>query len=106
MKTSFIYVIGSNNPPYKVGISKDPNRRLKNLQTGHPYPLEIHLLKETDVAKTKLLETVIHRHLKLYKTNGEWFNLSLEDIKLEVEFAIIRYGEDPILKSMLRAGII
>ena len=64
MTTSYIYVIGSDNPPYKVGISRDPVRRLKALQTGHPYPLQLHYTKETDCCKTKLLEQVIHRHLK------------------------------------------
>jgi hypothetical protein len=106
MMTSFIYIIGATEPPYKVGISRDPNRRLKSLQTGYPYPLKLHYTKETDICKTKLLETVIHRHLKLYKTTGEWFNVKLDDLILDVEFAVIRYGEDPILKSLLKAHMI
>jgi len=106
MTNSYIYIIGGAAPPYKVGISKDPRKRLKSLQTGHPYPLHIHYTKETDIAMTKLLETVIHRHLKLHKTNGEWFNIILANLILDVEYAIMRYGEDPILKSLLKAHII
>ena len=106
MTHSYIYVIGGLEPPFKVGISKNPQKRLKSLQTGHPYPLQIHSLTETCVTKTKLLETVIHRHLKMYKTNGEWFNVELKDLLLEVDYAIIRYGDDPILKSLLKHHMI
>jgi len=106
MDKSYIYIIGSDNPPYKVGISKDPNRRLRNLQTGHPYPLKIHLLKETDVSRTKLLETVIHRHLKFYKTSGEWFDVNLENLKLDVEYALMRYEDDPSLEFRLNEKLI
>ena len=106
MAVSYIYIIGGNTPPYKVGISKNPQRRLKNLQTGSPYPLKIHSLTETCITKTKLLETVIHRHLKFKRTSGEWFDVPLEDLKLEIDYAIIRYGEDPILKSLLKHNMI
>ena len=106
MSISYIYVIGSDNPPYKVGISRDPAKRLKSLQTGHPFPLQLHYTKATDICKTKLLETVIHRHLKLHKTSGEWFDVVLKDLILDVEYAIMRYGEDPILKSLLKAHMI
>ena len=106
MTTSFIYIIGSDKAPYKVGISRDPNKRLKSLQTGHPFPLQLHYTKETDICKTKLLETVIHRHLKMHKTSGEWFDVTLANIILDVVYAIMRYGDDPILKSLLKAHMI
>ena len=106
MSYSYIYIIGGDEPPFKVGISKNPNKRLKSLQTGHPYPLRIHSLKETDISQTKLLETVIHRNLKHLRTNGEWFDVPVKDLILEVEYVIMRYGEDPILKTLLKHKII
>lgn len=106
MTTSFIYVIGGIDPPYKVGVSRDPARRLKSLQTGYPYPLQVHYSKATEICKTKLLEQVIHRHLKMYKTNGEWFDITLDKLILDVDFVVLRYGDDPILKSLLKAHLI
>jgi hypothetical protein len=106
MTHSYIYVIGGDEPPFKVGISKDPTKRLKNLQTGHPYPIRIHSLTETCVTKTKLLETVIHRNLKHLRTSGEWFDVPVKDLILEVQYVIMRYGEDPILKTLLKHKII
>jgi hypothetical protein len=104
--SNYIYIIGSDKPPYKVGVSKNPQRRLKNLQTGHPYPLTIHSITETSTANNKLLESVIHRNLKHSRTNGEWFDISLERLKLEVEFVMIRYSEDSTLKTRVTQNIL
>jgi hypothetical protein len=106
MTVSYIYIIGGEVPPYKLGISKDPKKRLKSLQTGHPYPLQIHHIEETHISMTKLLETTIHRHLKLHKTSGEWFNVELANLLLDLRYVILRYGDDPTLKSLLKHHII
>lgn len=90
---SYIYIIGADAPPYKIGISKEPQRRLRSLQTGHPYPLKIHNLKETDLTETKYLERMIHQNLKHYRTKGEWFQIDLKDAVLEVEYAVMRYSK-------------
>ena len=42
----------------------------------------------------------------MHKTSGEWFDVALADLILDVEYAIMRYGDDPILKSLLKAHII
>ena len=104
--TNYIYIIGSDKPPYKVGISKNPQRRLRDLQTGHPYPLAIHSIIETSITNNKLLESVIHRNLKHFRTSGEWFDLSLEKLKLEVDFVMIRYSEDSTLKTRITQNIL
>jgi hypothetical protein len=104
--SSYIYIIGSDNPPYKIGISKNPERRLKNLQTGHPYKLKIWELRKTESKKTKLLESVIHKHLDSYRMSGEWFDISLEQAILQVDFALIRYEDDPLLEFRVKNKLI
>ena len=103
---SYIYIIGSDNPPYKIGISKDPEKRLRNIQTGHPYKLKILELRETNAKRTRLLESVIHKHLDNYRMKGEWFNIPLEDAKLHVDFALIRYEDDPLLEHLVKNKLI
>ena len=103
---SYVYVIGSDNPPYKVGISKNPEARLRALQTGHPGRLRIHHKTETPAHRTKLLETVIHNNLKHSRQTGEWFDLPLDKLLLEVEFVMIRYAEDPALSIMVKQKLI
>jgi len=104
--TSYIYIIGSDKPPYKVGISKNPQRRLRDLQTGHPYPLAIHSIVETPTSNNKLLESIIHRNLKHLRTSGEWFDIPLEVLKLEVEFVMIRYSEDSTIRTRITQNIL
>jgi hypothetical protein len=106
MTHSYIYIIGSVAPPYKVGISKDPKRRLKALQTGFPLPLSILHQVQLPATRTKLLETVIHRNLKHHRLAGEWFDVPLDQLILEVEFTIIRYLDDASLRIQLTQGLI
>ena len=74
---------------------------MRDLQTGYPYKLKLHHKQPTDIAKTKLLETVIHRNLRFYRTQGEWFDIAIENLLLEIDFAIIRYSEDPLLRTLV-----
>jgi Meiotically up-regulated gene 113 len=102
----YVYIIGSDQPPYKVGISVNPLHRLRALQTGHPEKLHVHYQVATDAAQTKLLETVIHRHIKFHRTHGEWFDMALADLKLQVDFVMIRYADDPTLRQLLNNGLV
>lgn len=97
-----LYIIGSDHPPYKVGISKNPKERLRALQTGHPERLQLHYMVEAEHSQPKLLETAVHRNIKQYNTTGEWFDVPLDKLKLELDFILIRYGNDPNLKILLK----
>lgn len=88
---SYIYIIGSNSSPYKIGFSKEPQKRLKSLQTGHPFKLSLLYTKEVSDQEVKNIEKQIHRVIGYKKSNGEWFNISLEEAISEVNFAVIRY---------------
>jgi Meiotically up-regulated gene 113 len=104
--TRYIYVIGADQPPYKVGVAKNPEQRLKALQTGHPKPLRLIHKIATDAKRTHLLEAAMHRNMRHYQQTGEWFDMPLERLLAEVEFVIIRYEEDNTLGMRLRQNII
>lgn len=75
-----IYLIKSlDNGYYKIGISKNPIKRLKQLQTGNSSLLEI--VKEYKSEYANYIEKVLHRQFNSYRKEGEWFELSL-DIQL------------------------
>jgi Meiotically up-regulated gene 113 len=103
---SYLYILGSDKPPYKVGISRDPLRRLRAIQTGHPESLKIHHLISTKVEKTKSLEKAIHRNLRHLSHRGEWFHLELGKLILELDYVMIRYGDDPTLDLLIRENMI
>jgi len=74
---------------YKIGISVNPKKRIKQLQTGTPY--ELSLLETYDTIYASKIEKIFHNTLKSKKAaenfnfdfkllEGEWFSLSLEDV--------------------------
>ena len=81
----WIYLIKSQKDDleyYKIGFTKkEPNLRLKQLQTGNPLRLELVSCFETKYYT--MMETTIHRiyELERERSDGEWFNLSKEHVK-------------------------
>jgi len=70
----YLYVIKEDNTPnYKIGISKNPELRLKQLQTGNSSKLSlIYTVKAENRYKD---ETELHKIFEAYKIQGEWFKL-------------------------------
>lgn len=93
---AYIYVIGEQCPPYKIGITNNPDRRLKNLQTGHPKKLTIHYTESIPENKVKELEQIIHKTIGHKRLVGEWFDIQLSEAIAEVKYARIRYLTDEI----------
>ena len=68
-----LYIIQSDiTGAIKIGISKNPKNRLKQLQTGSPYKLKLL----TIVNGRGDLERSLHKSLRTYKQSckGEWFD--------------------------------
>lgn len=101
----WIYVIGEENCTIsKIGISKHPEKRLKQLQTGHPEELFIHFNIEVPDDRCRLYEQIIHKENSLKRIRGkksEWFNLDAKCAEDMVQFVLIRYGDEPYLKTFL-----
>lgn len=78
-KPSFIYVIGREEGPVKVGITSSPGARLSAIQTGCPFPVKLHhcvLMRDRDHAL--LHERTFHEVYKADRLAGEWFNLDAD----------------------------
>lgn len=98
---AYIYMITDEDGCVKIGISRDPNKRLKQLQTGHASKLSLYHTEEFNCTRNHLLkiEKLLHREISNShkKANGEWFKISgpeLESTKLIVIFFRIRYEDD------------
>ena len=89
----YLYVFADElNQICKIGISKDPKKRLQILQTGYPHQLKTLFtvfLKNPDA-----MESIVHKALNDFRLKGEWFYLdayylvdwsSLESFKFEYE---------------------
>jgi hypothetical protein len=72
-----LYLI-SDGEKLKIGVSKNPQKRLTQLQTGHPKKLKI--IKIYDVPNYH--EKRLHRQLWMFRErhNGEWFTVNIPDL--------------------------
>ena len=59
---------------YKIGISKDPKKRVKQLQTGSPEIIEILCTYKSDWAFK--IESTLHRRYLQNNIRGEWFEFN------------------------------
>ncbi len=73
----FIYLISNNLNQYKIGISKNPNLRLKQLQTGNDQNLFI-INQYKSEKHYKKIETALHNTYKYCNVLNEWFELTNE----------------------------
>ena len=86
-----IYLIKSESSideedSYKIGITKkDPQKRLKQLQTGSKEQLELLYYYNSSIPN--LLESTLHRQFEQYRTRekGEWFNLPIDEVNKFLE---------------------
>lgn len=71
-----LYIIqSSNNGCFKIGRSKHPEKRLKQLQTGSPYRLKLILVLEEMGKQEKSLHSLFPKNKISCK--GEWFDFDL-----------------------------
>ena len=71
-KTGYIYLLECGGR-YKIGYSKDPERRLKELD-NRPFKLNL-VIKSNKLKNAYDIEQEIHHHLNEHKINGEWYQL-------------------------------
>lgn len=71
-----VYFIQSiDGGPVKIGVSRNPHCRLREIQANHPHNLQIVAMCQNG---GRTLESAIHRALGDERLNGEWFEMSDE----------------------------
>jgi hypothetical protein len=76
-----VYFVSAGDGPIKIGVAANPEARLKELQTGHPYRLEILALVEGGTP----LEREYHVRFAAHRLHGEWFARH-DDILAEIAY--------------------
>jgi hypothetical protein len=61
---------------YKIGVSKNPTKRVKQLLTGSSENIAIIHIFETDIPHK--VESTLHNYYSLHKVNREWYDLPIE----------------------------
>lgn len=70
---NYVYII-TDGEGYKIGFSKSPEKRLKELQTANKNKL--NLIHKQEVQFGQKTERALHNFLSQYRQEGEWFLLS------------------------------
>lgn len=111
-KDCHVYVIASFNidgspGPIKVGLSDNPKARLRQLQTGSPFRMElvaVFSFPNREIARA--VEAAFHQAQKKWKTSGEWFDLKVDvavfvmclNIKAMVHFLVDEEIQETVLR--------
>lgn len=94
----YLYVIGPNNGSrVKLGFSKNPEQRLKTLQTAQPEKLLLHYKEKFTEQQIRLYERTLHRELAHHRLSGEWFALTPEEATLHIKHLKLYYEDQEYL---------
>lgn len=76
MSDVYLYAIGPVDGPVKIGISRDPYKRLVQIQTACPFPVKLLHAQPCESRKIALEdEAFLHRHHANEHMHGEWFHI-------------------------------
>lgn len=76
-----LYILSVNNRDlYKIGQTNNITRRIKELQTGCPYKINIEIVFYPDICdpygyEISFFENFLHNYFKSKKHLGEWYKL-------------------------------
>lgn len=78
MTDCFVYIIRVEGEDIvKVGVSSDPNGRLRQLLTGSPFSMKIEQVFRFDNRDIAMrMEYNFHKSKSAYRQRGEWFGMS------------------------------
>jgi Meiotically up-regulated gene 113/Poxvirus D5 protein-like len=82
-RTSIYFIRVFGFTATKIGISKNANRRLQNLQSANPF--ELRLISAIEVISPLEIEQKLKKRFKAQCLRGEWFDLSWSDIEEALE---------------------
>ncbi len=89
---SSVYVIAGDHGLTKIGISENPEGRLRTLQTGSAHHLHIAHVVDVPAASALEIEQEAHALLANRRKSGEWFSVSPNLAIAAVHGAIDRLG--------------
>ena len=78
MSVTFLYLLGNRQyKVLKIGVSRSPAERLRDLQKYNPYELSLFAqVRFDDMESAVKCESELHRWLRQQRLHGEWFKLT------------------------------
>lgn len=81
MRTAFVYLIGADAGPIKIGHASNLKTRLHSLQIGNWEPLSVLHSVTVPLFTAQGAEAAMHKRFADYRVRGEWFSAPLAMLK-------------------------
>ena len=82
---SYVYFIKAQNNT-KIGVARNVERRIKQIQNGNPYVLNLITCIKMPSSKSAFdLERYLHAYYGKYRKSGEWFKIPNVRLKKALE---------------------
>ncbi len=83
----YVYIIENTHlHDTKIGISNNPEKRIKQLQTGSSRPLIIrYAIRFNNRDEAIKVENALHKKYSRYKLIGEWFDIDYNQVVKYIE---------------------
>lgn len=78
MNKKYVYLLKTPENIYKIGVTKDVDKRIKSLQTGSAD--KITLVDKFLSNYPFKIESTLHRKYNDSKIKGEWYHLTKDDV--------------------------
>ena len=84
--TNYVYILRSGNSNnFKIGVSKNIEKRIKQFQTGSPYKISTYCYFEAPTRQQAFnCEYNLHKFFDSHKTDlmwGEWYRISKKELE-------------------------
>lgn len=97
-KQSGVYILEVRDSGlFKIGVTKDIEKRLSQLQTSNPY--EFYLRDFFITPKNRELENLLHKKFRLNRYKREWFKLNHDEVIEACRFASNFIGKPYIMAT-------
>ena len=80
--TTYVYLVKSGDDiraPIKIGVAKDVDQRIYDMQTGNPS--ELYLITKIPFNSSRLayhIENMLHKKFRKKRIRGEWFKWNIK----------------------------
>ena len=88
----FVYIIGREEGPVKVGISRNPAGRLDQIKAGCPFEIDVICQASMpDRSAAFAIEYAFHSSNSDRRLSGEWFEMDWESAADAVDVFVANY---------------
>lgn len=98
MSQKILYIFESQNGLIKIGISKKPKVRSREIEVNSGFKIKRQAMLGP-ITNPYYIETIIHQHFKKNRVIGEWFNIPFNKVVNFATKIVNTYGKYVVEKK-------